>query len=44
MRKVIDIPDKLIQALKIKAFKAGTNPKNYIETLVIEDLKVKHEK
>jgi len=38
MRKQIDIPEenKVLENLKIKAIKAGTNLKNYIEELLIK--------
>lgn len=43
MRKLIDIPDEIVEDLQIKAVKAKTNPKNYIESLVVNDVRGKKE-
>ena len=36
MRKLIDIPEKIKEALHIMAIKAGKDLKNYIQDLLIE--------
>ena len=40
MKKLIDIPDKLLKELKILAAKNDTNLKNYIERVVYEDYQI----
>jgi hypothetical protein len=39
MRKLIDIPEKIVIPLKIKAVKANKDLKNYIQDLLINDVK-----
>lgn len=41
MRKLIDIPEEIIEPLKIKAVKANKDLKNYIQDLLIEDVNEK---
>jgi len=36
MRKLIDIPEEIVQPLKILAVKANKDLKNYIQDLLIE--------
>lgn len=37
MKKLIEVPDILIEKLKIKAVKAGKSFKGYLESLIIKD-------
>lgn len=37
MRKAIDIPDDLVEKLKIKAVKAKRSFKGYLQSLIIKD-------
>ncbi len=39
MKKIIDIPDKFIERLKIKAVKSGKSFKAYLECIIINDAK-----
>lgn len=39
MRKLIDIPEEIVQDLKILAVKDGKDLKNYIQDLLIEKVK-----
>ena len=39
MKKLIDIPDNIVNTLKIKAIKAGKSFKGYLESLIIKDAK-----
>lgn len=39
MKKLIEIPDNIIETLKIKAVKSGKSFKGYLESLIINDAK-----
>lgn len=39
MKKLLDIPDNLIEKLKIKAVKAKRSFKGYLQQLIINDAK-----
>lgn len=41
MRKLIDIPEEILEDLQIKAVKAKKNLKNYIEDLLVKQAKAK---
>ena len=40
MRKLIDIPEEILEDLQIKAVKAKKDLKNYIQDLLIEHVRV----
>ncbi len=37
MKKIIEVPDPIIEKLKIKAIKSGKSFKGYLEDLIIKD-------
>jgi hypothetical protein len=39
MRKLIDIPEEILEGLQIKAIKAKLPLKNYIERLLVENVR-----
>lgn len=39
MRKLIDIPEEILEDLQIRAVKAKKNLKNYIEGLLVKDVR-----
>ena len=39
MRKLIDIPEEILEDLQIKAVKAKKSLKNYIEDLLVKDVR-----
>lgn len=44
MRKIIDIPDEIVQDLKILAVKADRDLKNYIQDSLVKQVKESKEK